>query len=101
MPGHDPVCLDQSRLRACLAAQRQKNWKERTAGQRGAFRGGIPALVGIEKLKPGAGSECLSVLRLEPRPRAFCSLISLIFIGIFQLLLFGENKRPLTLNSCL
>lgn len=81
--------------------RRELQDREGPFGGWGGGGGCIPALVGIGKLKPGAGSECLSVLRLEPRPRAFCSLISLVSTGIFQLFLFGENKRPLTLNGCL
>lgn len=65
---------------AWMHKRRRIGGRELQGGEGPLGRGSILALLQIGKLKPGAGSECLSVLRLEPRPRAFCSMISLVFI---------------------
>ena len=69
MLGQDPVWVDQSRIPACPAAQKQGNCNHRISAQKGPW-GDNAASVQMRKLSFGVGCEPLTVLELEPRLRA-------------------------------
>lgn len=87
----DPVCVDQSRILACPAVQKQENWNHRTPVQKGTF-GGYSSLGADGEIRHGAGHESFSVSGQRLRPRVFHTVISSFLFEYFSLFLFTKIK---------